>query len=312
MGSIKGLSIVESPYCNDLLWVVDSDDPRKILASGELYDVYGDIEDYRRCGVYHKAGVPVEITKAEYDPSDELPVYSAISRSISDACCKGLKKGNVLLLPGGHCTFFVGVAGGIQRALGRDRKVGIVWLDAHGDMNTPANTSTGLLSGMALGVIMGLGIPEWSRAAGIEKPIKGSGILVSDCRDASEGALSNAAAEGVKLLGTKSFQDTVLWENEVNRLAERVDVLWLHVDVDILDEKYIPAFGYPLSPGTDLETVSRNITSVLSTGKTVAMSFSNVWMNYEETSGLEVRTLNAMRLMGSGLESWKECPDLLK
>ena len=80
-------------------------------------------------------------------------------------------------------------------------------MDAHGDMNTPASTSTGLLSGMALGVIMGLGINDWSQAAGISVPYKGNNMLVSDCRDASDGALKNGAKEGVTILDTAEFQN---------------------------------------------------------------------------------------------------------
>ena len=51
------------------------------------------------------------------------------------------------------------VCGGIQRAVGTDKKIGIIYLDAHSDMSTPALTHTGILGGMDLAVILGIDMP---------------------------------------------------------------------------------------------------------------------------------------------------------
>lgn len=307
MRRVNGLSVIESPY-TDINWVLDSDDRSKILADVNVMEGPMDTQDYRLCGVYHKAGVPFDVNEVSYQEIPNTEIYAAMSKAISDACYEGLSKGKVLLLAGGRCTFNVGVAGGIQRALGPEKTVGIVWMDAHGDMSVPENSPTGLLAGMPLATILGLCLDNWRLSAGIEVPYRGDYVLASDCRDMGEGPRRNAAKANVKILDTAEFQDADKWSAAVQELAGKVDAIWLHVDMDILDEKHIPNFICPLPAGSEVETVMRNIKTVMATGKALAMSVSNVYFGRPDP-GYEQKTFNAMRLMGAGLEAWRECPE---
>ncbi len=63
----------------------------------------------------------------------------------------------------------------------------------------------------------------------------------------------------------------------IGELAERVDAILLHIDIDIMDSRYVPAFKFPLAPGGQTpEAVMRNIKDVMDTGKVIALTVMDV------------------------------------
>ena len=83
----------------------------------------------------------------------------------------------------GDDTAAVGVLSGVQMAKGADARIGVIWLDAHGDFNTPETSYSGILAGMSLSIIAGLSGPNWRRAARMAAPIPTSRILLAGVRE---------------------------------------------------------------------------------------------------------------------------------
>ena len=75
-----------------------------------------------------------------------------IGGEIAEAVAVGRRAGKPVLVVGGNCVSVPGVIGGLQTAHGPAARIGLVWLDAHGDFNTPRTTRSGMLGGMPVAV----------------------------------------------------------------------------------------------------------------------------------------------------------------
>lgn len=307
---IHSLCIVEIPY-GDLNWGPDPAHQRPgIYSDIQHWKKYRELDDYHLCGVYAKAGVPYRVEEIVYAPRNGEEVYLTLTRQVSDAVCNGLENGDALLLTGGYCKDAVGVCGGIQRAIGADKKVGIIYLDAHSDMSTPAVTHTGILGGMDMAVILGVDMEEWREAAGLKTPYDDSLVLLSDFREAEtddDGALEIIQNLKIQWLKTEEFEQASLWEKAVKKLADQVDAIYLHIDADILNHKHVPNATCVAEGGPSIDTVMRNIRTVMETGKVLVYGTYGFYFD-TDIPGQDSLTLSGLRVVSAGLDSWKEMP----
>src|SRR6266849_2461356 len=111
----------------------------------------------------------IELPKAERT-RDAVTNLGRIAGRVAAAVRTALQRENsfVLVLEG-DCTHAVGAIGGLAQAKGRP---GVVWFDAHGDMNTWETTTTGFLGGMPYAVALGWDLEDWRLAAGLEPAVR--------------------------------------------------------------------------------------------------------------------------------------------
>ena len=283
-----------------------------------------EFDDYKLCGTYYKAGIPFEVTQVTY-PEEDYPkgygefypkeptaysiAYGALNSQICAAAKTAFQAGEMVLLTGGGCDHIIGVLGGLQKAIGLDKRIGFIWLDAHGDFNTPDISLSGRPGGVCLAVCAGKCCDEWRLGAGLEQPIPTADIILSDARNLDPLEEELIRSTDMVVVDTDHFNDPAAWDKTIAELAQRVDAIVLHIDQDILDAKYIPNSFTPVSSGPEIETTMRNIKTVMETGKVIAYALVSVTF-INNKPGQDERTINAMRLLGAGLESWKACPDI--
>ncbi len=309
--SISKLSVIEIPY-GDLNWGPDPKHERPgIFSDIQLWKKYRELDDYKLCGIYNKAGVPCEVEEIVYDPKENEEVYITLTRQVSDSVCSHLSAGNALLLAGGYCKDAVAVCGGIQRAIGADKKVAIIYLDAHSDMSTPSVTHTGILGGMDLATVLGIDMDYWRETAGLKVPFDDHYVILSDFREAEvddDGALPIVLNSNVQWLKGDAFEDEATWRSAVEKLAEQVDAIYLHIDADVLNRKHVPNAACVASGGPSIETVMRNIRIIMETGKVLVYGTYGFYFD-TDVPGQDSLTLSGLRVVSAGLESWREMPE---
>jgi arginase len=302
---VKGLRVIEVPFLTNKKHIEVRSTMRR------------ELDDFRLCGLYSKAGVPFEIVEASF-PNDDYPkdgsrVFELSGKFGSSICKKteeGVRNGKVVLLTGGDCKHPVGVLAGLQKAVEKDKKIGFIWLDSHGDFNTPETSPSGMLGGMPLAVCAGLCCDEWRLGAGLEIPLPTENIILCDGRNLD--TLEEKAVKASKMLfiDTKTFNDRKVWKKAIDEFAAKMDLIYLHIDLDFLDAQYVTALGLPEPDGPDVETAMADIRAVMETGKVMAYSVVSIFHNTGKP-GQDMTTLNGMRLIGAGLESWKNFPEIL-
>ncbi|HVT57607.1 MAG TPA: arginase family protein [Thermoanaerobaculia bacterium] len=156
-----------------------------------------------------------------------------------------------LVLAGG-CLCAVGVVTGLQR-MGRELE--IVWIDAHGDFNTPESTPSGYWDGMALAAVCGRSLREVYKSVEL-RPIHFRSVVHLAGR-----AFDPPEVEDFRRLNLKLVPPELVASPETHRLLTREAGektqrgLYLHVDVDGLDPGDAPAVNYPAPGGPALAAV---------------------------------------------------------
>jgi arginase len=156
-----------------------------------------------------------------------------------------------LVLSGG-CLSAVGTVTGLQRSSGD--QVGVVWIDAHGDFNTPESTTTGYWDGMSLAALCGRSLAEVCTEIGL-RPLPVQNVLHLAGRD-----FDPPEIEAMHRLGLTAVPpDQMHGEPALERLRRHAEgrEIYLHVDMDGLDPRDAPAVSFPVPGGPSLEDLLR-------------------------------------------------------
>ncbi|HYM28344.1 MAG TPA: arginase family protein, partial [Steroidobacteraceae bacterium] len=121
---------------------------------------------------------------------DTVTNLGRIAARTSASVAAALARGALPVVLEGDCTHAVGAIGGLSQAYAR---VGVLWFDAHGDLNTMATTTSGYIGGMPYAVALGWDLDDWRAAAGLAHAIPAEACALlgtSDLDDAESAALA--------------------------------------------------------------------------------------------------------------------------
>ncbi|MFS8531374.1 arginase family protein [Sphaerobacter thermophilus] len=255
----------------------------------------------QQAGVYDVAGGDVTfatpvLPEAERD-ADRIVTLGRVCGQIAGAVADGIAAGRHVVVTGGNCSHLPGVIGGLQQAHGPAARIGLVWFDAHGDFNTPRTTLSGMLGGMPVAVSAGLCYAPWRELARQQVPLPTDRIVMVDVRnlDPDEERLIHATDVEVT-------RDDATLAQAVARLAEQTDLIYLHVDLDVLDASLTPTHPTKEPNGLDIPTLLRRIEIVMDTGK--VGTFGLLAMYARGAEG-ETTMASAIEVMRGALTSWR-------
>jgi arginase len=249
------------------------------------------LEAYLGKSVYTRAGVPFSYSEPRMPEGEETGRaevdLGTLGGVIAKKAAEGRNAGKQLLMTGGNCNHATGILGGLQTAHGADSRIGLVWFDAHGDFNTPRTTLTGSLGGMPVAVSAGLALREWREGSLIHTPVPTDRIILTDMRnlDPPEKNLINATdAVIARMVPGRPGADLA---EAVRALSDRVDMIYLHIDADILDREYVPHHGTVEPDGPDMAQVLKAAEVVLASGKVAALALVSVYFGGEADRDIE-------------------------
>lgn len=263
------------------------------------------LDAYAAAGVYQQAQVPFDIVEPtlpeaqrRQEASDNLGLLGG---AIAEVAAAARRQGKAVLMTGGDCNHMTGLFGGLQAAHGPATRIGLVWFDAHGDFNTPNTTLSGMLGGMPVAVAAGLAYPRWREWSHIVAPLPTDRILMVDVRNLDPAEEQLIRATDVAIAAPAPGFPGIDLEPAVNALAQRCDLLYLHIDSDILDERYVPNHGTKEPNGPDMAQVKAAIRTVMATGKVAATAVVSV---YGEGEGSQISIASGIELISTGLAAW--------
>jgi len=222
---------------------------------------------------------PVEI---QVDGTGKAETVVAVGRAVARAVAHARLEGRFPLVLSGSCLASVGVLTGLQEEPGSDPAV--IWIDAHGDFNTPESSPSGYWDGMSLATVCGSGLPEVAREIGL-RPVPVSHVVHLAGRD-----FDLLEEENIGLFGLAAVPpDEIGAGAALERLRRDAGgrALYLHVDLDGLDPGDAPAVSFPVPGGPDLEEL---LSALRAFPPPAAMTLSA--LSFEKASGAEaVRTI---------------------
>jgi arginase len=157
---------------------------------------------------------------------------------------------------GGDHSVTLGLVAGASAAT--DGDIGLIYFDAHGDMNTAETTLSGNIHGMHLASLMGFGGRELIDAYKPGAKLTKENLLHIGGSDFDEAELDLIKREGISaftLHDLLSGSLAPLWP-QIDALAKRVKHIWISFDLDVLNEQYAPGAGMPNQAGLSYREIA--------------------------------------------------------
>jgi arginase len=157
------------------------------------------------------------------------------------------------LVLGGDHSIAIGTLSGLGAAYKKQNlRWGALWVDAHGDFNTPESTPSGNIHGMSLAIACGYGHPDLVNLYGNFRKLDPAHVALVGVRDLDSLEKVNMRQAGVTVY-TMTEVDRLGMAETARRIVsffkERVDRLHVSVDMDVMDPMIAPGVGIPLSGG---------------------------------------------------------------
>jgi arginase len=172
---------------------------------------------------------------------------AALSADLADGVADAVSEGRLPLVLGGDHSIAIGTLAGASR----DASIGALWLDAHGDFNTPETSPSGNVHGMPLAAALGEGSfadREWARAPGLEPgDVALVGLRSVDGAERDAIAGGEVSAYTMSDIDERGVTDVVAEALEV--ASRGVDGLHVSIDLDWLDPRGAPGVGTPVRGG---------------------------------------------------------------
>ena len=182
----------------------------------------------------------IELPKSERT-RDSVTNLGHIAKRTSTAVSEALRRNdNLVLVLEGDCTHAVGAIGGLSQAKGSP---GVVWFDAHGDLNTMETTTSGYLGGMPYAVALGWDLEDWRLAAGLEQPLRPEAAALIGASDLDPAEVEALQRHPILRIDAVEMMQPGVAERVQAALSPRADeakVWYLHVDLDVAGPEEVP------------------------------------------------------------------------
>ncbi len=198
-------------------------------------------------------------TQETRDPGDPTRKYmreiSAICHALYERSHETLAQGAVPVVLGGDHSLAAGsVAATAAHARGLGKPLGLLWIDAHGDMNTPSTSTSGNVHGMPLAALLGREPAELAQIGGFAPKVLPEHTVLIGIRNLDEREKHIVRGAGVHVFTMKDIdrQGIAVVTEQAIALATR-GTAGLHVsfDMDVCDPFIAPGVGTPVKGGLD-------------------------------------------------------------
>jgi len=179
---------------------------------------------------------------------------------IADACKdlgvlveKSLEESMLPVVLGGDHSIAAGTLSGIAAYFKKkEKKIGLIWLDAHGDINTPESSPSGNVHGMPLAAAMGYGAIELVELQGFKPKVEPQNISLVGIRDLDSQEKKLAKKSGVHVFTMRDIDERGMREvmsDALKYAMDDTDGISVSLDMDFVDPSDAPGVGTPVRGG---------------------------------------------------------------
>ena len=199
---------------------------------------------------------PIPEVKSSGDPRKKyIREIARVCEKLYKASLTALEKGALPLVLGGDHSLAAGSVAATAEFVRRESKpIGLIWVDAHGDMNTPASSSSGNVHGMPLAALLGSEPAELSRIGGFSPKVLPEHTVLIGIRNLDEREKEIVRASRVHVFTMKDIDRAGIASVVEQALAiAGKDTGGIHVsfDLDVCDPTIAPGVGTPVKGGLD-------------------------------------------------------------
>jgi arginase len=186
-----------------------------------------------------------------------------------------LDRQHIPLVIGGDHSVAIGTVSGILRHFGKkDQHVGMVWIDAHADVNTPATSPSGNIHGMPLAVLIGKGHPELTSIS--SSKIRPQNCVLIGIRNIDDEEKRILRESGIRYFTMRDIDEKGMFavmREAIKYASDGTAGIHVSFDIDGIDPRYTPGVSTPVSGGLTLREAHLAMEMLSETQKIVALEF---------------------------------------
>lgn len=267
------------------------------------------------------AGVTEKLTKIGYDVRDEgdilankpispltdgikLRYLDEVARVNTELCnkvSKVMSEGRFPLVLGGDHSIAIGTIAGV---LQHKKNIGVIWFDAHGDINTEETSPTGNIHGMPVAVSLGFGHERLTSIGGKDNKLQAKNLVFIGCRDLDQGERKVLKEMGITVFTMHEIDRygmTEVIERAIKIAGDGTDGIHVSFDLDSMDPVYVEGTGTRVPGGLTYRESHLALEMIALSEKLVSAEFVEV----NPIIDIKNQTAKtAVTLMGSLLGEW--------
>jgi arginase len=208
-------------------------------------------------------------------PLKYLEAIVRTASEIANTVAARLAEGWLPLVLGGDHSVSLGTVTGVTH----DRAVGLIWLDAHGDFNTPETTPSGNIHGMVLAALAGYGDDRLSGLDGRRPKVDPHNIALVGVRELDPGERALLLESSVQAYSMHDIDRLGLprvIELVLDHMSERVEQVHVSLDLDVVDPLQAPGVGTPVLGGLSYRETHLALEVIAAARRTISMDVVEV------------------------------------
>jgi len=195
---------------------------------------------------------------------------------VREAC----ETGQIPLVLGGDHSIAIGTISGVAESFRhRSRKFGLIWFDAHADMNTPETSPSGNVHGMPLAAILGFGPKELTHIFGFAPKIDPKNMVLIGIREVDEAERQLVRCSGIRVFTMKDIDRRGIgsvMEEALSMVTAGTDGFSATLDADFLDPNESPGVATPVRGGADYREAHLAMEMIADTKKLVSFEITEI------------------------------------
>ncbi|HXE75871.1 MAG TPA: arginase [Candidatus Xenobia bacterium] len=228
------------------------------------------VEDLGNIAVRVPEEMQVGAKRAKY-----LPEIAATCAELAKVVSRALDEGSLPLLLGGDHSLAIGSLAGVSAHYRkRKQKVGLVWLDAHADMNTPETSPSGNVHGMPFAATLGFGPKELTDIAGFGRKIAPENASLVGARNLDPAEKRIVRESGLRVFTMREIDERgmrAVMEEALARATAGTAGFAVSLDMDFVEPHDAPGVGTPVRGGVTYREAHLAMEMIADSGKMVSM-----------------------------------------
>ncbi len=243
--------------------------------NGRLAELGYEVEDLGNVPVVQRESHPEGHAQARF-----LPQITETCTRLAELVKSVLDEGKLPLVLGGDHSIAVGtVAGASKHYRDRNEKLGMVWIDAHTDMNTPDTTPSGNVHGMPLACCIGRGPDELTRIFGYSPKIDPANVALVGVRSVDDKERDNVQRSGVHVFTMRDIDERGMRsviEQSIGIASAGTAGFHVSLDMDAVDPREAPGVGTPVKGGITYREAHLAMETLNDSGRMTSMEVVEV------------------------------------
>lgn len=207
------------------------------------------------------------------------PIYHVCNR-LRLRVRRSLDQGEIPVVLGGDHSIAIGTVAGVSEHFrSQGQKVGLIWVDAHGDMNTPESSPTGNVHGMPLASLLGMGHPLLVQMGGFWPKVDAANVCLIGIRDIDDGERRNIRASGIHAYTMRDVDERgmrAVMEESIAFASAGTAGFHVSFDLDGMDPRDVPGTGTPVKGGISWREANLLMEMVSDSGRMTSLEVTEL------------------------------------